>query len=132
MASNSFPHSQRTATAPAQDRVNANAAMVERICKGEEDAFAKMNKAFAPVVHGILLVRIPREEVQDLVKEVFLAAYRHIHSLRDRNALGGWLTKIARNHVVEHYRKARPTEELADIFRSGPNPGAEPFVHRSR
>jgi RNA polymerase sigma-70 factor (ECF subfamily) len=125
MALNSFPLSQSTASAPAPDRANANAALIERICKGDEDAFAEMYRAYAPMVHGILLVRLPREEVQDVVQEVFLAAYRHIHSLRDRNAIGGWLAKIARNHVAEYYRKARPTEELTDIYRSRPSPHAE-------
>lgn len=125
MALNSFPLSQSTASAPAPDRANVNAAMIERICKGDEDAFAEMYRAYAPMVHGILLVRLPREEVQDVVQEVFLATYRHIHSLRDRNAIGGWLAKIARNHVAEYYRKARPTEELTDIYRSRPSPHAE-------
>lgn len=125
MALNSFPFSHNSAAVPVAKRANATAALVERICEGDEEAFAEMYRAYAPMVHGILLVRLPREEVQDVVQEVFLAAYRYVHSLRERNALGGWLARIARNHVVDYYRKARPTEELTDEHRSRGRSDAE-------
>ena len=99
---------------PAIETRNETAVMVERCLAGDREAFADIYGAFAPLVHGILLSRLPRDEVSDAVQEVFLAAYKNLGSLREPNALGGWLARIARNHVVDHYRGSRPAEELPE------------------
>lgn len=100
--------------APAIETRNETASMVERCLAGDREAFGDIYRAFAPLVHGILLSRLPRDEVSDAVQEVFLAAYKNLGSLREPNALGGWLARIARNHVVDHYRGSRPSEELPE------------------
>ena len=107
---------QGQATVPADGR-SVDERLVDRVCAGDEEAFGEMYRRFAPLVHGVLLARMPREEVQDVVQDVFLAAYKNIRSLRDKNALGAWLVRIARNHAVEYYRRNKPTEELADEYR---------------
>jgi RNA polymerase sigma-70 factor (ECF subfamily) len=62
----------------------------------------------------LVLARVPRDEVQDIVQEVFLAAYRNLHGLRDSRVFGPWLVKIARNRAAEFYRSTKPTEELPE------------------
>ena len=114
MALNSFPLSQSTAAAPASESVSVNAVLVERIRNGDDEAFGEMYRQFAPLVHGILISRMPRQDVQDVVQEVFLSAYKNIGSLKDVDALGAWLARIARNHAAEHYRSSRPTDELPE------------------
>lgn len=79
-----------------------------------EQVFDDLYKGYGPLVHGILLARLPREEVPDVLQDVFLAAYRNLDSLRDKNAAAGWLVKIARNHAANFYRRSRRTEELTD------------------
>ena len=39
---------------------SAEAILVERILAGDHEAFAELHKAFAPLVHGIVLARVPR------------------------------------------------------------------------
>ena len=70
---------------------------------GNREAFDELYKFFAPMVHGIILARVPRDEVDDIVQEVFLSAYKNLHTLRDQNAIGAWLAMIARNRAVEFY-----------------------------
>src|SRR5205085_4659071 len=36
---------------------------------------------YAPLVHGVLLVRVPRDEVDDLVQDIFLHALIKLHTL---------------------------------------------------
>ena len=48
------------------------------------------------------------------MQEVFLAAYRSLHTLRDDNLFGPWLVKIARNRAAEFYRRSKSTEELTE------------------
>jgi len=120
-----FARSETTATAPATEKVKAEARLVERICVGDREAFGELYKIFAPVVHGIVLARVPRDEVADIVQEVFLAAYKNLHTLRDKNAVGAWLAMIARNRAVEFYRQTKPTEELSEDFSGKDNSQTE-------
>jgi len=52
---------------------------------GDRAAFGHLYKRFAPMVHGILLARVPFQEVDDLVQEVFVAALGSLQSLRDHH-----------------------------------------------
>ncbi len=117
MTGNLFLFTNAAATAPAAERVKAEARLVERVGEGDEEAFNEIYKIFAPLVHGIVLARVPRDEAADIVQEVFLAAYKNLHTLRDKNAVGAWLAMIARNRAVEFYRQAKPTEELPEDLR---------------
>ncbi|HXH68893.1 MAG TPA: sigma-70 family RNA polymerase sigma factor [Pyrinomonadaceae bacterium] len=116
-----FARSEIAATAPATEKVTAEARLVGRVCAGDAEAFGEFYRIFAPLVHGIVLARVPRDEVQDIVQEVFLSAYKNLHSLRDKNAVGAWLAMIARNRAVEFYRQAKPTEELSEDVRGKDN-----------
>lgn len=113
------------AAAMASERDSTRSKMIAAIKAGDNEAFGQFYKEFAPLVHGILLARLPRDEVQDAVQEVFLAAYRHIGSLRDENAIGGWVARIARNHVVDHYRSKKPSEELQEDIEGSSDRRAE-------
>lgn len=103
-----------SAAAPVQETVKPEARLVERICAGDREAFDELYKFFAPMVYGIVLARVPRDEAADIVQNVFLGAYKNLHMLRDQNAVGAWLAMIARNQANEFYRKAKPTEELSE------------------
>ena len=125
MSGNIFLFTNAAATAPVTEKVKAEALLIERICAGDEDAFGEFYKMFAPLVHGIVLARVPRDEVQDIVQEVFLAAYKNLHTLREKAAVGGWLAMIARNRATEYYRQMKPTEELPEDLSRNDNPNAE-------
>ncbi|MBI5443730.1 MAG: RNA polymerase sigma factor SigZ [Deltaproteobacteria bacterium] len=50
----------------------------------------------------------------DIVQDVFLRVLEKRDSLRSGEKLRGWLYRIARNAIVDHYRARRPQEELPD------------------
>jgi RNA polymerase sigma-70 factor (ECF subfamily) len=102
---------------PAAETVPAQAQIVERIRQGDREAFGELYRMFAPMVHGIILARVRRDEVDDIVQDVFLSAYKNLHALRDQAAVGAWLAMIARRRAAEFYRSARPTEELTEDLR---------------
>jgi RNA polymerase sigma-70 factor, ECF subfamily len=102
---------------PADSRP-AEAQLVDRIRSGDREAFGEIYKMFAPLVHGIVLARVPHDDVQDIVQDVFILAYNKLHTLRDSNAVGAWLVTIARNRAAEFYRHAKPTEELSEELTS--------------
>jgi RNA polymerase sigma-70 factor (ECF subfamily) len=101
----------------AQARVtelSEEALLVQAVRQGEQEAFAELYSLYAPMVHGILLARVPWAEVDDLLQDVFLVAFKKLNSLRDEAAFGAWLAMIARNRAMDFHRRRRDTEELSD------------------
>src|SRR5579871_2245020 len=88
--------------------------LVEAAQRQDRTAFTGLYRLFARMVHGILLSRVPRGDVDDLLQDVFVQAMEHIGTLRDPAAVGGWLASIARNRATDHHRRAVPTTELVD------------------
>src|SRR5262245_25915943 len=87
----------------------SGAELVEAVRRGDRDAFERLYRRFSPVVHGVLLARVPAGEVDDLVQDVFLTAYRKLDGLRDGAAFGGWIAMIARNRATDFHRSRQET-----------------------
>ena len=71
---------------------------------GDQDAFAALHARFERLVHGILLARVPFAEIDDLVQEAFLQAWKRLSSLRDPASFGAWMATIARNLAHDFHR----------------------------
>jgi RNA polymerase sigma-70 factor (ECF subfamily) len=104
MAVTAFPDGH-----PAED-----ARLVRSARDGDPSAFAALYERYARVIHGILLARVPRADVDDLVQDVFLAAWNRLAALRDPAAFGGWLTSIARHRAIDFHRRAVESAELPE------------------
>ena len=91
--------------------------LVKAVLDGDRDGFGRLYDLYAPLVHGVLLARVPRAEVDDLVQDIFLHAYKKLHTLRDASAFGPWIAMIARNRAVDFHRRSRETVEINDDFR---------------
>lgn len=103
------------------------ALLVRQALDGSRSAFGHLYQLYARMVHGILLARVPRTEVDDLVQEVFLIAMRQLAALREPSAFGAWLGTIARNRANDFHRASRPMDGLQREPVS-----AEPQVDASR
>lgn len=90
------------------------ARLVAQAADGDHEAFRELHRRFAPMVHGIILARVPKDEADDIAQEVFLSAYRSLGSLRDHKAFGPWLAVMARNYSNGYHRSAKKTEELPE------------------
>ena len=106
--------SEAASPPPEADELAEEIAAVERAQDGDRRAFARLYRAFGPMVHGILLSRVDDHDVADLVQEVFMTVMRRLPELREPKSFGSWLASIARNRAVDHTRRRRPTEELPD------------------
>jgi len=95
------------------------ALLVKAVRHGEQEAFAELYSLYAPMVHGVLLARVPWSEVDDLVQDVFLVALKKLNSLRDDAAFGAWLAMIARNRAMDFHRRKHETEELSEDLVGG-------------
>jgi RNA polymerase sigma-70 factor (ECF subfamily) len=89
-------------------------SLVNAARQGDRSAFGQLYDRYSRIVHGILLSRVPRSEVEDLVQEVFMLALPRLHSLRDTGHFGAWLATITRNRANDYHRRARTEVEFTD------------------
>lgn len=101
-------------SAPETTEQPIEVVLVKAVLDGERDRFARLYEMYAPMIHGILLARVPRGEVDDLVQDIFLHALRKLHTLRDAAAFGPWIAMIARNRAMDFYRNSRETVEVTE------------------
>ncbi len=101
------------ATEPAPGAASDRAA-AEEARRGSRAAFCRLHDRYARVVHGVLLSRVPLQDADDLVQEVFLHAWKRIGGLRNPDAVGPWLMRITRNISVRYYRRRRRAHDLPD------------------
>jgi len=88
--------------------------LVRAVLAGEPDRYGLLYEMYAPLVHGVLLARVPRDEVDDLVQDIFLHALRKLHTLRNPTAFGPWIAMIARNRAMDFHRASRQTVEVEE------------------
>jgi RNA polymerase sigma-70 factor (ECF subfamily) len=123
-----FPPARADAESSARGRASVP-ALAEAARAGDEAAFAELYRAHLRMVHGVLLARVPRTDVDDLAQDVFLTAWRRIDSLREPAAFPGWLATIARNHATDHLRQ-RPADADA-LPEHLPAPGSDGHMARA-
>src|SRR3954465_6336621 len=111
-----------TAVHRATDNEVSLVSAIRAVAAGDRDAFARLYADYSRMVHAILLGRVPRRDVDDLVQDVFLAAYTRMRELRDPAAFGGWIATIARNRATDYLRRSRELAELPDEL-----PGGDPI-----
>ena len=116
---------------PPATGISGDAALVVAARDGDRAAFGGLYQRYARMVHGILLARVPRQEVDDLVQDVFLLALRRLHTLREAAAFGGWLATITRNRTNDYFRRSHETSELPEDSAgpAGSSPGPQAEAH---
>src|ERR1043166_5539057 len=104
----------KASTDTPESETRIEVVLVKAVLAGDREAFGRLYDLYAPMIHGILLARIPRSEVEDLVQDIFLHAFRKLHTLRDWAAFGPWIAMIARNRAMDFYRRTKETVEVTE------------------
>ncbi|OYW98167.1 MAG: hypothetical protein B7Z12_20325 [Caulobacter vibrioides] len=93
---------------PADD-----AALVARAIGGDRAAFVDLFRHHGPAVAKLTRAyRTPASETEDIVQEVFLAAWRRLADYDPQRPFRAWLFAIALNRV----RDMAPTQKLKSII----------------
>ena len=71
--------------------------------------------------------RVSREQADDLVQDVFVNVIRHCANFRGESSIVTWIWSIARNVLVDHYRRQRnaPDLDLDDLLEEGGDPNLQ-------
>jgi RNA polymerase sigma-70 factor (ECF subfamily) len=96
----------------AMDR-DTELALVERLRRGDADAFDAVHLAYNRLVFTFLVRLSRRRDVaEDLLEETWLRFVKHARRLRADTRLGPWLFTVARNLHVS-YQRSRALEDSA-------------------
>ena len=125
MASDCSPASDGLSGVSPEATPSLEAQLVAAARDGDRAAFGRLYDRFAPMVHGLLLARVPRGDVDDLLQDAFLQAMRRLGSLRSTEAFGPWLAAIARNRARDHWRRGEDAVELPEELPGSAHPEGE-------
>ena len=103
-------HPERTA--PDQIQANSSSggsdvALVAAVLRKDRKATAEFVALYADQLYAYLRSRLaPRyDQADDLVQEVFLAAWESLSQYRGTGSLRAWIMGIARHKVEDYYRR---------------------------
>ena len=87
--------------------VNDDVALVTAVLQRDRKATAEFVNTYTDAVYSFIRRRLsPRHDlVDDLVQEVFIAAWENLNSFRGTSPLRAWLLGIARHKVEDYYRR---------------------------
>ncbi len=92
--------------------VRTDADLVRAAQAGDVASFELLYGRYAPVVHSILLGRLPPADADDVTQNVFITALTKLGTLREPAAFAGWIARTARNAGEDHRRRMSVTVEL--------------------
>lgn len=79
---------------------------------------------YGQALRGFLRARInDPDDVEDLLQEIMIRTHRHLFELREDTKLRAWIYQIARNVVIDFYRKSGRGAELqaGDLWYQNPD-----------
>jgi RNA polymerase sigma-70 factor (ECF subfamily) len=78
--------------------------------------FTLLYRQYITQVYRYIISRVGNQaDAEDLTSEVFLAAYEGINRFDGQGSFPAWLFTIARNKIVDSYRKNRPLVSLEGL-----------------
>lgn len=106
--------------------------LVERAKKGDGDAFEQLYRAYVDRVYSYIAFRVrERELAEDLTQEVFIQALRALDGFDWRGSLAPWLLRIARNTVVDYWRRlGRRRDRALSVAEAGEESDEDSLIGR--
>jgi len=91
-----------------EDRATQDRMLVRSILEGDTDAYAGLVTQYQKMIASVAWrFGTPRQEIEDVVSEVFIKAYGNLDRYRPDHPFSTWLFRLASNHVIDHGRRAR-------------------------
>ena len=108
---------QRTAPTPAAAADCSDGELLQRIGRGDREAFEALYRRFVRPIFGLALRRLgDRGRAEDATQETFASVWRSARSYKPERGPGApWLYAIARNAIVDRTRaRYEPPTEVPD------------------
>jgi RNA polymerase sigma-70 factor (ECF subfamily) len=117
--------------------VEQDQELLNRCLAGEDSAWEALLKDHTRKIYNLCYRFTGRvEEAEDVTQEVFIKVFQTLKSYdAAQGSFSTWLNRVARNHLVDHYRRTRKdrvTSSLEDelpLAEEKPSPHMEPTGH---
>lgn len=87
--------------------------------QGDERAYARLLHELQDAIRAYLTARFGHSSLlDDCVQDCLLAVHRARHTYDAKRKFRPWLFAIVRNKMIDHLRKARPSQEVTADMRS--------------
>ena len=85
--------------------------LLDRCLAGEDSAWEALLRDYTRKIYNLCYRFTGRvEEAEDVTQEVFLKVFQTLKSYdAAQGSFSTWLNRVARNHLVDHYRRTRKT-----------------------
>ncbi len=80
-----------------------------RAKQGDREAFMTLYNLYLNKVYSRVRSRVPVQDVEDVVQEIFVAVIRSLNSFEQRANFGTWLYTIVNRQIADFYRKRSRT-----------------------
>lgn len=91
--------------------------LIVRIKHGDSEAFGLIYDHYMPMIYRFVLVKVgSKEDAEDISHQVFLKAWQNVNGQYSERGFpfSSWLYQIARNSIIDHYRRIKPMSSLED------------------
>jgi RNA polymerase sigma-70 factor, ECF subfamily len=107
----------RRALDHADDRIVAGRAM-----DGDVEAFAVLVRRYTPMMRAYTQRMLNGSaDVDDVVQEAFVTAWRRFSELEDPSKVKSWLMRIVSRKAVDRIRALRPVVDIDDVDSPAPS-----------
>lgn len=106
--------------------------LVKRCLKGDDAAWEALLQVHTRKIYNLCYRFTGRyEDAEDLSQEVFIKVFRTLSSYDPlQGKFATWINRIARNHLVDHYRRTRRDRATSALDEqmpiADPSPGGHP------
>ena len=91
--------------------------IVDRVKEGDEVATEKLYHMYSHRIYSLCLRMVRNQaDAEDLTQEVFLQAFRKIHTFRGDAAFSTWLYRLGVNTVLMYLRRTKRPEVSLDAL----------------
>jgi len=111
--------------------VELEQGLLDRCLAGEDSAWEALLKAYTRKIYNLCYRFTGRvEEAEDVTQEVFIKVFQTLKTYQAaQGSFATWLNRVARNHLVDHYRRARKDRVTSSLEDELPAAEQKPSQH---
>ena len=80
--------------------------LIDRVLKGDQSAIEKLHNRYIDRIFNYILTQTSNyHDSEELLQDVFYKIASGLHTYRGKSSFETWIFKIARNAIIDYYRK---------------------------